>query len=236
MATAAGGRVSPAILSSSDDEGAAGDRERHRAEGSSDEDELTAREFIARITTGWQNEKLAPELLYPLQYELEALRNEVSYMEKNMRKLLPTDIRLSIHRMEIKRLRYIMTSYLRVRILKIQEYPWFYMSRLERSGPPILMPSEEVFLREYLGNLESFLFDVAIENMPITVRKFSKDQLRKTPCVDRYVFFKSDVSISLVSFDANKEREEADIEEGSQYVMRYRPIRKLLHEGKVSLI
>jgi len=89
--------------------------------------------------------------LTPIEGEVEALREEMVMMEGNLRKLNPTDIRLSVHKMELKRLRYVLTSYLRIRILKIQENACFYWKRLEVMEPddlPFMMKVELEFTRE----------------------------------------------------------------------------------------
>jgi len=230
MAAFRPGNSSPPIISSSEDD------------ASSDE-EVTTAEIIVRLTKAWEAEKLAPELLVPFEDEINAIRGELVSMEGNLRTLEPTDMRLSIHRMEVKRLRYIIASYLRLRILKIQEYAWYYANQLQtHRGPRKSLPfmnDEILFLRDYVNNLDGFLLDVVLKNMPMHFQSFGKEirlQLRKPPNLKRFVFFRSHMTCEINFLDGNNENETIEIEEGGQYIMPYISLRRYINHGEVTLL
>lgn len=74
------------------------------------------------LETAWLNEKFSPEIL-PHQIEIvECMLEQVQHMENNMSKLQKNDFRLLAHRMELERIRFVISSYLRLRLEKIELY------------------------------------------------------------------------------------------------------------------
>lgn len=45
---------------------------------------LSPQEVFARLERGWMNEKLAPELLPPLEQEKDAMLRQIKVMERNI--------------------------------------------------------------------------------------------------------------------------------------------------------
>lgn len=86
----------------------------------SDTEELTAAEVIKLMEEAWTNEKFAPEIL-PHKIEIvECLLGQITSMEENLESLESTDFTKSLYQMEVDRLRYLVSSYLRHRLEKIE--------------------------------------------------------------------------------------------------------------------
>ena len=51
-------------------------------------------------------------------------------MEENLSRLKKGDLRIPVHRMELSRIRFMINSYLRLRLSKIQESTWLSISPL----------------------------------------------------------------------------------------------------------
>jgi GINS complex subunit 4 len=103
------------------------------------------------VFQGWQNEKLCPELLVPLTEEVESMQEQLVNMENNLKRLNKTDLRLTLHKLELSRIRFVLVSYLRIRLYKIQEFAWYIQeseNRREREEPAKLMAQEQKFLKE----------------------------------------------------------------------------------------
>ena len=84
------------------------------------EEELTAAEVLQKLEDAWLNEKHAPELLESKIEIVECMLDQVRTMEENLAKVKKGDIRVPVHRMEIQRIKFMVNSYLRLRMRKIQ--------------------------------------------------------------------------------------------------------------------
>ncbi len=74
--------------------------------------------------TSWINERFAPDLLPPETQILNCLLDQIRQMERNLSEVggNKADFRVPIHRMEIARVRFLIASYLRVRLQKIHKF------------------------------------------------------------------------------------------------------------------
>ena len=84
------------------------------------EEELTAAEVLQKLEDAWLNEKHAPELLESKIEIVECMLDQVRTMEENLSKVKKGDIRVPVHRMETQRIKFMVNSYLRLRLRKIQ--------------------------------------------------------------------------------------------------------------------
>lgn len=90
----------------------------------SDDDQVnySSTEVLQMIEEAWVNEKFAPEIL-PHKVELvECLLDQISVMERNLENLSSKDFCKSIYQMEVDRVRFLVSSYLRTRLEKIEIY------------------------------------------------------------------------------------------------------------------
>ena len=92
------------------------------------------------------NEKMAPELL-PFQFSLvESMLRQVSSKESQIdsQRLNDTDDRfnINIYKMELERVKFIIKSYLRVRLAKIERHLIYI---IEKDKSELLSESEKIF-------------------------------------------------------------------------------------------
>merc|ERR1712226_1845464 len=115
-----------------------------------DEIELSAQEVINQLKTAWVNERFAPDLL-DSKYELvTCLLDQITSMGKKLERVaglikektasattgVDSDhLRMEIHQMEIQRIRYLVSSYLRLRLSKIEQNVFYFLEHY-RSQPP----------------------------------------------------------------------------------------------------
>lgn len=92
--------------------------------GESDEEEIqiTPAELINMIEEMWINEKFAPEILPQKIDIVNCTLEQLSAMEENLETLDSKDFQKNLHKMEMDRLRFMITSYLRIRIQKIEDF------------------------------------------------------------------------------------------------------------------
>lgn len=203
---------------------------------------LTPAELIERLEQAWMNEKFAPELLESKCEIVECIMEQLDHMESNLRRAPKGDLKVSIHRMELERIRYVLSSYLRCRLTKIEK---FFPHILEKEqarpeGQPSGLSLEElVFAKEYLANTEAYLRNVALKHMPPNLQKVDLLRAVPKPDLDSYVFLrvKQRQENILVEPETDEQRDYViDLEEGSQHLIRYKTIAPLVASGAVQLI
>ncbi|KAK8725337.1 hypothetical protein OTU49_010819 [Cherax quadricarinatus] len=102
-----------------------------------------------------------------------------------------------------------------------------------------LSPHEVAYAKDYAANLESHFQTLVLQHVPENLRTFDSAKMSIKPNLDSYIFFKvkQETPGVLIEDDTGEGRdEELDLQEGSQHLMRYKPISHLLHSGAVTLI
>ncbi|XP_051923041.1 DNA replication complex GINS protein SLD5 [Hippocampus zosterae] len=206
------------------------------------EDDMTPADLIAKLEKAWLNEKFSPELLANQAEVVECVIEQLTHMEANLQRVKKGDPKASIHRMEIDRIRFVLCSYLRSRLQKIEKfYPHVLEKEKSRSKgePALLSPEEFAFAKEYAANTESHLKSVALSHMPPILQTLDMLKAVPAPCLDSFVFLRVKESQEniLVEPETDDQREYVvDLEEGSQHLMRYRTIAPLISSGAAQLI
>lgn len=192
---------------------------------------------ILQLEAALRREKAAPEVL---MYEGELLESILFQIEERQ-KALNIDPQTpeeqftgALYQMDLDRVKYLISSYLRSRLIKIQT---FVVWIINNDKTELLSPQEFEFLGKYYAiktnhYKKSFLFSI-----PEQFRKISKDPGQKTPIVqpdlDRHVFIKALENIGRVQTgDAN----DILLETGDIYLMQYNLAKSLFEESKIDLI
>ncbi|KAF2884147.1 hypothetical protein ILUMI_22036 [Ignelater luminosus] len=206
----------------------------------SEEIPLTAAEVIERMEEAWLNEKFAPEILPNKSEIVDCLLGQISYMEENLQNLSSNDFQKSLHQMEVDRLRFIITSYLRTRLEKIETYVFSIVKneeeRSENNQLLYLTDNELQFAKAYKGSLEQH-FEELLRFWP----GLGPDDWKKDPVVPNmssFVFAKAKSAVEGVMLDEANDDEEAlvDLQSGSQIIISYNSISQLVKNDEVCLI
>lgn len=212
------------------------------SDAASEEVVLTPAELIEKLEQAWMNEKFAPDLLESKPEIIECVMEQLDHMEENLKRAKKGDLKVSIHRMEMERIRYVLSSYLRCRLMKIEK---FFPHILEKEktrhegDPSSLSPEEFAFAKEYMTNTETYLKNVALKHMPPNLQKVDLLRSVPKPDLDSYVFLrvKERQENILVEPETDEQRDYViDLEEGSQHLIRYKTIAPLVASGAVQLI
>ncbi|ELR52044.1 DNA replication complex GINS protein SLD5 [Bos mutus] len=212
------------------------------SDGDSEEVVLTPAELIDRLEQAWMNEKFAPELLENKSEIVECVMEQLEHMEENLKRARKGDLKVSIHQMEMERIRFVLSSYLRCRLMKIEK---FFPHVLEKEKtrreeePSTLSQEEFAFAKEFLANTETYLKDTALKHMPPNLQKVDLLRTVPKPDLDAYVFLrvKERQENILVEPENDEQRDYViDLEEGSQHLMRYRTVAPLVASGAIQLI
>lgn len=210
----------------------------------SDNDELTAAEVLAQMQEIWINEKFAPEILPQKMDIVDCMNLQIQTMETNISGLQKHDFIRRAHEMELVRIRYILTSYLRTRLIKIETYAQTILEQeavREANGEELyLTENEKNFALSYKNSLDQY-FNETLKFIPGHVPDDYKQQFVK-PFMDRFVFLQSKKSIEGVMVQESPtdsqdhENDFVDLMENSKMIMPYRSIANLLKKGDVKLI
>ncbi|KAL0132718.1 hypothetical protein PUN28_000453 [Cardiocondyla obscurior] len=199
--------------------------------------ELTAQEVLQEIENAWMNERFAPEILPHHSELVDCMLQQIAHMEENVKRLDKSDLRALVHRMELDRIKYMISSYLRARLEKIELYTIHILSEEASRSPEeaYLTPGELRFAKEYLANLEKLFKTVALQHMPLNFQRFEVNRLTVKPNLQAHVFLRANQRITGVVLPGTL-NEEVDFEEGSQHIIQYSAVAHLVKSGVVQLI
>lgn len=202
-----------------------------------EEEELTAQSVLLAIEEAWLNEKFAPEILPHRSDLIECMLQQITHMEENMKRLDKGDLRLMIHRMELDRIKYVISNYLRARLEKIEKYTIHILSQeANRSSEDCYLSVAELqFAKEFLASIETLFKTVALQHMPGNFQTFEVDTLAVKPNMQAYVFLRANDRINGILLPGSMD-EEIDLEPGSQHIIQYSAIADLVKTGAVKLI
>ncbi|XP_012537808.1 DNA replication complex GINS protein SLD5 [Monomorium pharaonis] len=202
-----------------------------------DDEELSAQTALQNIENAWLNERFAPEILPHKSDLVDCMLQQITHMEANIRRLDRNDLRALVHRMELDRIRYVISSYLRARLEKIERYTLHILSEEDNRSPEesYLTPGELRFAREYRDNLEALFKTVALDHMPPNFREFEKNKLTVKPNLQAHVFLRANRRVTGIVLPGVL-NEEIDFEQDSQHIIQYSAVAQLVKSGVVQLI
>lgn len=160
---------------------------------------------------------------------------QIMHMEQNLAQLHRNDFRLIAHRMELARIKYIVSSYLRARLVKIERYTSDILAADDRRLPAerLLSAEERQFADAYAGNVAGHFKHIALRHMPLNLQEPSPAEVVR-PNVREHVFLRANVSVSSVV--VGRDDEEVDLVAGSRHIMPYNLAAELVLDGRVQLI
>lgn len=152
-----------------------------------------------------------------------------------MSQLDRNDFRSIAHRMELERIRYIIASYLRIRLAKIEKYGESILAEDEArdEDSKYLSESETVFARAYVENMNAHFNHILLRHIPESFHDDPKKRMVK-PNLMSTVFVR--VNAASASVVINEEDEELEMRAGSQHVVPYKLISDLLQTNKLQLL
>lgn len=144
---------------------------------------------------------------------------------------------VSLYQMEIDRLKYLIASYLRTRLRKIQLYP---LHIVKSDLKYRLSTAEDTFLRQYVDIMGHHMNESVLSSLPEQFRTLSDDGSERSgismipsPNLHKYVFIQARENIGDVELE---DRDSITLAKGDVYALSYKPIEPLLLEGKVRVL
>lgn len=202
-------------------------------------EEVTAQKVLEVLEKAWLNEKFSPEILPHKTEFVECMLEQIKCMESNICHLPKSDVKVDVHRIELERIRYIITSYLRCRLKKIEHYASYILEQEQLRNPDerFLSDGETQFAKEYVDNLDVH-FDSVLKEMPWNWQTLDASNKRIKPNMDSYVFLRANSSVSnVIVKDVFENRdEEVELNENSQHLLPYSSVAANVKDATVQLI
>jgi GINS complex subunit 4 len=209
--------------------------------GLSDDEQETASSILNKFQAAWINEKFSPELMPYQGDQVECLLEQIKHMDDNVRRLQKRDIRAAVHGLELSRIKYMISDYLRVRLDKIEKYTFSILeAESKRNGHGLYLSEGEFqFAKEHFGNTQSVLQNIALRHFPRPLAAFEPGKMAVHPPVNSSVFVRANRSVSgliLPNENPEEQDDEVELEENSQHILPYQPAAHLVKDGTLRLI
>ncbi|KAI3904708.1 hypothetical protein MKW98_014888 [Papaver atlanticum] len=146
---------------------------------------------------------------------------------------------VSLYQMDLDRTEFLLRSYLRTRLQKIEKY-MIHISKSELWNR--LSKPEQEFAKRCKENMENHLKQSVLSRLPFGYQDFVKqsisseeDDMVPEPQLDTFVFCKSKGSVGSFQLDAVGD-EVVDLIADDLYVLRYKSIKPLVETGQIDLV
>ncbi|PIA18614.1 GINS complex, Sld5 component [Coemansia reversa NRRL 1564] len=183
----------------------------------------------------WVNERNAPELL---EYEGTTLENLMELVDfQNQRIQSQPAVIANILKMDVDRVKYLVRSYLRTRLAKIEKYALHYTR--EPRYRDRLSQSELDYAKGFVALEEKHMRRSFLDQLPPHLRALDETttnglEMVPKPDVDSAVFCRVRTTVGEFQFDASEDP--ILMKRTNIFITRYSIIRDLLEDGKVELI
>ena len=163
-------------------------------------------------------------------------------MDENLSKLKKGDMRTPVHRLEISRIRFIINSYLRLRLSKIQSNIYHYMKTPENSlenNPSRMTVEEMTFANQYHQDLTEHFSNLALRHIPGAWDAAKVTPSAPGPNLGQAVFVSVRQNCPGVDIPdpAGLGRDDTvDLVEGDQHMMQYNTVANFIDNGSLQLI
>ncbi|CAI2353235.1 unnamed protein product [Caenorhabditis sp. 36 PRJEB53466] len=210
--------------------------------GEDEEENMTPDEAVKQMTMSWQNEICAPCLL-PTKYDLvDILLDQIQGMEESLaNQTNKAQLRISVHRMDLQRINYVTSDYIRCRLRKIEANPNEAIAQHEHRKsedlPDLLSENEMKFAKEY-ARAEAELFDrTVLESLPAALKKISVPEMRLD---DEMVYCKvleNEIgNISIPDWSDLNAEVILEMEKDSVHLIPFVSVKQQVEDGTIQLL
>ncbi|KAK6930298.1 GINS subunit, domain A [Dillenia turbinata] len=145
--------------------------------GSEDYETLMATTDVELLKKAWRNEKASPEILR-FQFNLiQRSREQIQLMEETVEELAESGadpLTVSLYQMDLDRVLFLLRSYLRIRLQKIEKYV-IHISKTELWNR--LSDQEQKFAKRCTDDLEKHLNQSVLSKLPYGYQSILKQSI-----------------------------------------------------------
>jgi len=198
--------------------------------------------IIARLKNAWRNERFSPELLPSEQVLIDRVMQSVEtqerHIEEQWEKASSDDtvrITLGLQQSELDRVRFMLRSYLRTRIQKVEKFCAHYLSPEQEER---LSPNEHAFATRYRAMVENHYEEAFLKDLPPQFRSLTTvnqeiDMVPK-PQEGSHVFCY--IHEDLPPIELGVEFDPLELKADDTYMTRYELVRDFVESNRVSLV
>lgn len=197
---------------------------------------------VELLKKAWRNEKAAPEILQFQASLVQRSREQIQLMEEAIEDFTRSGsdpLIVSVYHMDLDRTQYLLRSYLRIRLQKIEK-DMIHISKTDLWNR--LSEQEQKFAKRAYENMKKYLDESVLSKLPVGYQSNLKqssaseeDDMVPEPNLDTFVFCKSASSIGSIPLDDSGD-EIVDLVAGDLYVLRYKSIKPFIENGQIDLV
>ncbi|XP_076031200.1 DNA replication complex GINS protein SLD5-like isoform X1 [Oratosquilla oratoria] len=119
--------------------------------------------------------------------------DQLKQRTKNLEKCKKHDFRVAVHKIEIDRIHFIICSYLRTCLHKIEQYTHCLLEREEKitdESMATISPEELRYAKEYAASLESHFQTLVLQHVLDKIQAFDATKMGVKSNLDAYLFLK----------------------------------------------
>ncbi|KAL8980998.1 MAG: hypothetical protein Q9205_004084 [Flavoplaca limonia] len=211
------------------------------AEVSGDGSPLETRD-LQELTRAWVTERSAPELLpWPselIERVLERIHQQIEVVEEQVGSVNPkTNFRLIVIQTELERFKFLVRSFLRTRMAKINKYALYMLSTPTQTAR--LSASELQYANTHQTLLEAHYRSSFLTQFPTSLQRLDDTaggiSMVEQPDTDTAVFVRvlRDIEVPIVIEGTDTDFE---MRRGDVYVVRWSAVREYVMNGDAELI
>ncbi|KAL9637652.1 MAG: hypothetical protein Q9204_001785 [Flavoplaca sp. TL-2023a] len=211
------------------------------AEVSGDGSPLETRD-LQELTRAWVTERSAPELLpWPselIERVLERIHQQIEVVEEQVGNVNPkTNFRLIVIQTELERFKFLVRSFLRTRMAKIDKYALYMLSTPTQTAR--LSASELQYANTHQTLLEAHYRSSFLTQFPTSLQRLDDTaggiSMVEQPDTDTAVFVRvlRDIEVPIVIEGTDTDFE---MRRGDVYVVRWSAVREYVMNGDAELI
>ncbi|XP_020113576.1 DNA replication complex GINS protein SLD5 [Ananas comosus] len=197
---------------------------------------------VELLKRAWRNEKAAPEILRFEAALVARAREQIQLLEETVEEFMENgvdDLVVSLYQMDLDRTLFLLRSYLRIRLQKIEKY----MIHISKSNLwNRLSEQEQRFAKRCTEIMEKHLEQSVLSKLPYGYQSMLKqsisseeDDMVPEPQLDTFVFCKTKGAVGAFQLDDIGD-EIVDLVADDLYVLRYKSIKGLVESGQIDLV
>lgn len=197
---------------------------------------------VELLKRAWRNEKAAPEILKFESDLIQRSREQIQLLEDTVAEDIDggvDDLVVSLYQMDLDRTLFLLRSYLRIRLQKIEKY-MIHISKTDLWDR--LSEQEQRFAKKCMDIMERHLKQSALDRLPYGYGSMlqqsvssEEDDMVPKPQLDTFVFCKTKSDVGAFQLDDTGD-EIVDLVADDLYVLRYKSIKGLVESGRIDLV
>lgn len=164
---------------------------------------------------------------------VDLMLGQLTHMEENLQLVGANDFRRITHSMELERIRFVIASYLRCRLRKIEDFTQHILSEEESRtmDKKRLSAAELKFAKDYFESVENHFQQLILRHLPPNQDDANRRIIR--PNLMSNVFCRVVKDSGTI---VNTNDEEVELSENSVHMLPYQLINDLVAKGDVQLL